>query len=66
VSDPLDKVRAAAKAKRRAENRYRAALVHAVHELEDSGDTGPYVKVAQAAGVSRQAVRELVLRSRRL
>ena len=44
-------------ARRRAEERYRRALVAA------SGEYG-YARVAEVAGVSRQAVRQLVLDER--
>jgi hypothetical protein len=33
-----------------------------VYALEDGGERAPYVKVSEVAGVSRQAVRELVKR----
>lgn len=62
MPDPLGRVSAAVEAKRAAEESYRGALVAAVRELELAGDTAPYVKVAAAAGVSRQAVRQLVKR----
>ena len=58
----LEAVRDAAEGKRRAEASYRAALVHAVDQLDRAGDPSPYAKVAEAAGVSRQAVREMVAR----
>jgi hypothetical protein len=58
MTNPLAEVRRVAKAKRRADERYRAALVRAVDEL------GEYALVAEAAGVSRQAVRQLVQRER--
>ena len=56
MTNPLADVRRAVAAKRRADERYRAALVRAVDEL------GAYALVAEAAGVSRQAVRQLVRR----
>lgn len=59
----LVQVRRAAKAKARAEATYRASLVQAVHDLEAAGDPSPYARVAEEAGVSRQAVRELVRRA---
>ena len=59
----LEAVRDAAEAKRRAEASYRATLVHAVDALDRAGDPSPYAKVAEAAGVSRQAVREMVARA---
>jgi len=59
MTSPLAEVRRATQAKRRAEARYRAALVHAVGELG-----GGYALVAEAAGISRQAVRQLVQRER--
>jgi len=58
MASPLAEVRRATQAKRRAEERYRAALVRAVDEL------GAYALVAEAAGISRQAVRQLVARER--
>jgi len=57
-TNPLLEVRRAAQAKRRADERYRAALLRAVEEL------GAYTLVAEAAGISRQAVRQLVARER--
>jgi hypothetical protein len=62
MTDQLEQVRKAVEAKRRAEEGYRAALVSAVQSLEDGGDKAPYAKVADVAGVSRQAVREIVKR----
>lgn len=62
MTSPLAEVRRATQAKRRAEERYRAALVAAVDALDN--DRGAYVLVAEAAGVSRQAVRQLVRRER--
>jgi len=59
MTNPLTEVRRATQAKRRADERYRAALLHAVDELE-----GAYALVAEAAGISRQAVRQLVARER--
>jgi methyl coenzyme M reductase subunit C-like uncharacterized protein (methanogenesis marker protein 7) len=55
--------RAAARVRRAREN-YRAALVLAVDELEHDGARDPYARAAAAAGVSKQAVRELVDRAR--
>jgi len=53
VSRPLLELRRAVAARRRAEERYRRALVTA------SGEYG-YAQVARLTGVSRQAVRQLV------
>jgi hypothetical protein len=61
----LSQLRRAADTKRRAEERYRAALFAAVDELEKAGARDAYAQVAHAAGVSRQTVRELVLTARR-
>jgi len=60
----LLEVRRAAEARRRAERRYRNALVAAVDALEPS--QGAYAQVARIAGISRQAVRQLVERERGL
>lgn len=62
--DPLANVRKAAASKRRAEDSYRAALAAAVHTLEQNGARDAFAQVAAAAGVSRQAVRQLVARTR--
>jgi DNA-directed RNA polymerase specialized sigma24 family protein len=56
--DPLTNVRRAAADKAAADSRYRSALV-AAHEAGLS-----YAAIAKAAGVSRQAVRQLVERTR--
>ena len=56
-SDPLARVKRAAASKRRQDERYLAALLAAV-------DAHGYAAVALALGVSRQAVRQLVERSR--
>lgn len=60
----LGEVKRAAGRRRAAEKAYRSALVLAVEELEQAGHRAPYAAVAAAAGVSRQAVRELVDRIR--
>lgn len=58
MSDPLDRVRRAAAAKRRADQEYRAAIA-------DAADAGiPYVHLAEVLGVTRQTVRVLVQRER--
>lgn len=57
-SDELDRVRRATVAKGAAEAEYRAAVLAAV----TAGAS--YARVARAAGVSRQAVRQLAERSR--
>lgn len=57
-------VKRAAATRRRAEDSYRAALVAAVESLEAAGSRDAYARVADAAGVSRQAVREFVTRAR--
>jgi hypothetical protein len=64
MTNPLAKVRRATLAKQRAEARYRASLVAAVDALETGRNPGAYALVAAAAGVSRQAVRQLVRRER--
>jgi len=58
----LVELRNAAVGHRRAEQRYRTALAAAVEALETEGRTDTYTVVAKVAGVSRQAVRQLVLR----
>lgn len=58
----LAEVKRAVEAKRSAEEGYRASLAAAVARLQAAGDKQPYATVANAAGVSRQAVRELVKR----
>jgi hypothetical protein len=60
--NPLLEVRRATAARHRAELRYRAALLRAVEALEAEGRHDVYTTVARSAGVSRQAVRQLVLR----
>jgi DNA-directed RNA polymerase specialized sigma24 family protein len=57
-ADSLSRVRKAAARKAAADNAYRAALVAA----HDAGLS--YAAIAAAAGVSRQAVRQLVERAR--
>lgn len=64
VENHLAIVRRAAQGKRRAETRYRAAVVAAVTELQAAGVADAYARVAAAAGVTRQTVREIVLTSR--
>ena len=61
----LGDVSRAAAGRARADERYRAAILGAVEELERAGVRDPFARVAKAAGVSRQAVRELVERGRR-
>jgi hypothetical protein len=63
-SDPLTRVRRAARARTRAEAEYRAAIVSAVDALEENGTRHPFSTVASVAGVARQSVRELVQRAR--
>lgn len=60
----LARVKRTAAARSRADEQYRAALVAAVTELEKAGVRDAYARVAEVAGVSRQAVRELVTRVR--
>lgn len=64
MSDPLREVRRAAAGRRRAELGYATAIVAAVDELEAAGARDAFAQVATAAGISRQAVRQLVARSR--
>jgi hypothetical protein len=59
----LARVRRAAAARRRAEEAYRQAVVDAIAELEAAGVRDAYAQVAHAAGVSRQAVRQLMQRT---
>lgn len=60
----LGRVKRAVIAKRRADEEYRSALVAAVAALEAAGFPDPFARVAASAGISRQAVRELVTRAR--
>lgn len=70
-AEALARVKLAAAAKRRADDRYRAALdayraaiAAAVSELAAAGHPSPYSAVAHALGVTRQTVREAVGRHR--
>lgn len=56
MPDPLAAVKRAAASKRRSERLYRAALT-AAHPQHS------YAAIAKAAGVSRQAVRQLIERA---
>lgn len=58
MSDPLARVKRAAATKRRAEQEYRAALAEA--HAQGAG----YAELARSAGISRQAVRQLIARHR--
>jgi DNA-directed RNA polymerase specialized sigma24 family protein len=58
MTDPLQEVRRAAQARQRASHRYAAAVLEAVRA------GWSFAAVAESAGVSRQAVRQLVRRSR--
>lgn len=60
----LADVTAAARGRDQAEQAYRTAVVRAYEELEHVGAPHPYVTLAAAAGVTRQATRELVQRAR--
>lgn len=67
----LARVRRAAEARERAEQRYadaqgsyRAALVAAVDDLEQAGDRHPFGTIAATLGVSRQSVRQLIERAK--
>lgn len=64
VAVALGEVKRCAGAVRRARDSYRAALVAAVDMLEQAGARDPYARAAAAAGVSKQAVRALVARTR--
>lgn len=57
MPDPLHSVKRAAQAKRRAEKAYRSAVVAA----REAGHS--YPEIARAAGTSRQAIRQLLLRA---
>lgn len=57
MTTTLDSVKRAARAKSRADARYRAAVV-AAHQAGAS-----YADIAKALGISRQAVRVLVARA---
>jgi len=59
MPDELDRVRRAARSRRRSELAYRTALEAAWA----AGET--FSAIARAAGVSRQSARELILRSRK-
>lgn len=59
VRDRLEEVRAATDRRDAANRAYREAIVEAAHEPEIG-----YAAIAEAAGCSRQAVRELVLKAR--
>jgi DNA-directed RNA polymerase sigma subunit (sigma70/sigma32) len=54
MSDPLARVKRAARTKRRAELDYRASL-------EAASKTHTYAEIGTAAGTSRQNVRQLLL-----
>ena len=56
MPDPLDKLRKAAAARRRGEERYRAALLAAVA----AGHS--YSEIARALGISKQSVRKMAIR----
>jgi DNA-directed RNA polymerase specialized sigma24 family protein len=56
-SEPLARLARAASSKRRADERFRAALLEAV-------DARGYAQVARELGVTRQAVRQLAERAR--
>jgi DNA-directed RNA polymerase specialized sigma24 family protein len=56
-TDTLEVLRRAVERLERAEDEYRAAILAAVDEYG-------YAETARAAGISRQAVRQLVLRAR--
>jgi len=64
MSRTLLEVRRAVDNRGRADARYRAALVAAVEDLEADGARDAFAQVARVAGVSRQAVRQLVARER--
>ena len=64
ADSPLTRVKRAAANRRRADAAYVAAVVDAVGVLEAAGVRDAYAQVAAAAGTSRQAVRQLVARSR--
>jgi ribosomal protein L20A (L18A) len=54
MSDPLARVKRAARTKRGSEKEYRAAL-------EEAAKTHSYAEIGTAAGTSRQNVRQLLL-----
>lgn len=62
MTDPLERVAAAAADRQRAEQQYRLVLAAVVDELSARGARDAFSQVARAAGVSRQAVRQLLLR----
>lgn len=61
MPDPLDTLRKAQTARRRADDRYRACLLAAYHA--HATEPNVYVQLAAAAGVSRQAARQAVARA---
>lgn len=61
----LGRVKRATVQRARAEGEYRAAILEAVDVLERDGISDRYAVVAEIAGVSKQAVRQLVERCRR-
>ncbi len=65
TTNPLARVRRAAKAKGRSDAEYRAAIIDAADELERDGTRHVFATIAGAAGTTRQAVRQLVERARR-
>lgn len=62
-SDPLARVRRAARSKRRAEEEYRASLLAAFDALTSGGASDAYAQLADAAGVTRQTARVAVARA---
>lgn len=65
MRDELARVKRAARAKRRADDAYRAALLEAAAALEAADDADVYAQLAAAAGVSRQSARVMVTRAMR-
>lgn len=60
MPDELAALRRAAARRRRADQEYGAALVAAYNALAASGDTRPFARIADAAGIARQTARKVV------
>lgn len=62
-ADHAARVRRAARAKQRADEAYRRAVLEAVQELQTMGRRDAYAQVAKAAGVTRQTILKMVARA---
>ncbi len=65
MPDRLATLRKAHKARRRADNTYRAALLAAYAHLVAAGDPHPYITLSRELGVARQVIRTSVIRATR-